>query len=728
MLLPGTQMHVVTFGFICIEFVILFYLFIYRLARPDVKTTSLNIFLIFLLIIYNITGGLLPDPHLPGSFFIQNCIAYATGFITPCYFPYYVYKAFGLEKMKFHAHRGVFYFLIVPYLIFVIVFGISNDLDNAKNILIVPTFYALWVLYSLTKAIQFKYSNNFTSNESKEEIAVLFFSITPWVGLPIIAYFDLSQALEALTTNTGFLMLLALHLKRNIKQIKTEHQRVVDSEQRLKNWNTTLQTEVEKRTKELAKINEQQMNTFINLAHETKTPLTLVNNHMDDYIAHNGTSRELSVVKNSLNKLSADIGNLFDLEKFKKGFAVYNHNQVCDFSKVLNDSIALFAAFASKMGILLRTKTEEAVYIKADPLSVNRIINNLIENAIKFSPENGVVIISLKTENDKVFLSIKDSGPGISQKMQVKVFEPYYQISNQKKNTQGMGLGLSIVKKVVEDIGGGIEIISDPNKSPGTEIIVTLYSHTLLRNETATDIIVQTTVLETDENLETENIIRDVNQKTIMVVEDNKSLLFYLANKLKEYNVCTALNGHEALRKLSNFDVSPDLIISDIMMDKLDGFSLAHILAKNESYLHIPFIFLTAKSTPSDRIKGLKLGAIDFIQKPFSISELLQKIASILANVKNQKKVILNSTLTLLTKPENIKPLQDLNRFDQKCKTYNLTSREKDIAKLICEGLTHRLIGEALFIAERTVAKHAQNIFEKMQVSNKMGLCNKLEY
>src|SRR5688572_13046778 len=104
MLLPGTQMHIVTFIFVCIEIVIFFYLLIYKLARPDDKTASLNIFLILLLIIYNITGGLLPDPQLPGSQFIQLVIAYFTGFITPCYFPFYVYKAFDLEKMKFHAY------------------------------------------------------------------------------------------------------------------------------------------------------------------------------------------------------------------------------------------------------------------------------------------------------------------------------------------------------------------------------------------------------------------------------------------------------------------------------------------------------------------------------------------------------------------------------------------------------------------------------------------------
>lgn len=254
MLVPGTQMHISTFGFVCIEIVILFYLFIHRLARPDDKTSLLNIILIGLLILYNLTGGLLPDPKLPGSFFIQNCIAYATGFITPCYFPYYVYKVFGLEKMRFQAFRGVYFFLILPYLIFVTVFGISGNLETAKNLLILPVTYALWIIYSLVKSIRHKYSNNFTSSESKEEIAVLFLSITPWVGLPVIDFLNLGQALEAFITNIGFLLMLALHLKRNIRQLKIEHQRLIDSELRLQNWNDRLQQEVDKRTRELEKI------------------------------------------------------------------------------------------------------------------------------------------------------------------------------------------------------------------------------------------------------------------------------------------------------------------------------------------------------------------------------------------------------------------------------------------------------------------------------------------
>lgn len=258
MLIPGTQMHLVTFLFICIETVILFYLTIYRLARPDDRSTLLNIILITVLLLYNITGGLFPDSNLAGSYYFQTSLAYATGFMTPCYFPYYVYHAFGLKKMKFHAYRGVFIFLMFPYIVFVLVFVISGKLESAKNLLIIPVLYALWVIITLVGAIRYKYNNDFKTEHAKEEMSVTFLSLTPWVGLPIIDYFNMGQPVEASTTNAGFLLLLGLQLKQHITRLKDEHHRLIKSEENLKNWNEKLKEEVERRTRELEQINMEQ--------------------------------------------------------------------------------------------------------------------------------------------------------------------------------------------------------------------------------------------------------------------------------------------------------------------------------------------------------------------------------------------------------------------------------------------------------------------------------------
>lgn len=181
------------------------------------------------------------------------------------------------------------------------------------------------------------------------------------------------------------------------------------------------------------------------------------------------------------------------------------------------------------------------------------------------------------------------------------------------------------------------------------------------------------------------------------------------------------------MRKIKSLPVIPDLIISDVMMDKVDGFTFAKILTQDPAYNHIPFIFLSAKSTRQDKLEGLKLGAIDFIQKPFSIGELTQKVGSILETVTKQKKALLSSAFNAMGNNEISSSNNSSHKFEQNCQLYKLTSREKDIAKLICEGQKYKTIGETLFISDRTVTKHVQNIFEKVEVSNKIELMNKLE-
>lgn len=725
-------MHIVTFIFVCLEAVILFYLIIYKLARPDDKATILNIILISLLITYNVTGGLLPDPKLPGSFFLQEVIAYATGFITPCYFPYYVYKAFGLEKMKFHAYIGAYLFLILPYLIFVIVFAKSGDLITAQQLLFLPVLYALWIIYSLAKAIKNKYGNDFSSKESKTEVAILFFSVTPWIGLPFINYFNQSQAIEASITNTGFLLLFSLQLNRHIKQTRLEHQRLIDSEQLLLNWNTSLQEEVEKRTRELERLNEEKTDNFINLVHETKTPLTLVNNYLEEYINKYGTVAELDIIKGGINKLTNDITNLFDLERFTKGIAIYNHNQIIDFSELLNSSFILFKYSCQKQRLQCSINIEDNIYIKADPNAINRIVNNLIENAIKFSNTNGKIEISLRTLDNKAIFSVRDNGSGILPQLQKKIFKPYYQISRKKSGIQGMGLGLPIVKKVIESLNGHIRVQSNPAEMPGTIITITLDRYNLKEGDVkAKSVSKMQPLIHTFENFDTDDTPYLPEKQSIMIIEDNKAMLHFLLKKLSlKYNIFCSINGSEALKKLDALPAAPDLILSDIMMDKMDGFVFAKIISEQSAYSHIPIIFLSAKSDPTDKLKGLRLGAIDFIQKPFSFEVLYQKIETVLNNIAKQRKAILGLSLsklqTLSSLENNLSNTGFHVSLDEKCQLYQLTVREREITKLILQGIRYKTIAKTLFISEKTVSKHIQNIFEKVGVTNKVELINKL--
>jgi DNA-binding NarL/FixJ family response regulator len=295
-----------------------------------------------------------------------------------------------------------------------------------------------------------------------------------------------------------------------------------------------------------------------------------------------------------------------------------------------------------------------------------------------------------------------------------------------------MGLGLPIVKKVVDGLAGEIVVESNPSLVSGTKVLIILTKHDLK----AEDIPIQSSKEASSPNYQfADYAIEDSDyfpeRRSIMLVEDNKAMLHFLCTKFRgKYNVYYALNGADALKKLHELPVIPDLILSDIMMDKMDGFAFAQVISEQANYNHIPIIFLTAKSTPTDRLKGLKLGAIDFISKPFPFEELNQKIETILLNISKQQTAILNSSIL------NLKTLKNLNnenqtvtydsKFEQNIRLLNLTNREIEIAKLIVKGKTYREIATELFISEKTVTKHIQNMFEKANVSNKVGFINKL--
>ena len=353
----------------------------------------------------------------------------------------------------------------------------------------------------------------------------------------------------------------------------------------------------------------------------------------------------------------------------------------------------------------------------------------MIENAIKFSPENSIIHITLKNVLNSVEFSVKDEGTGISQELHDKIFEPYYQIGHKKDNRQGLGLGLSIVKKVVDDLKGSINIISYPTKVKGTEILIKLKQHIANKNAPLIAGVLLKPSISISKEFDIKDAYFNVEKETILIVEDNISLLDYLAKKLrKKYNCYVAVNGNAAIKKLKEMQTLPDLIITDIMMDKMDGYEFAKFISANKSYLHIPFIFITAKNALTDKLQGLQLGAIDYVFKPFYFSELIQKIDSLLLFIKKQNKAVFNKAFSTLNL-NNQFPINESStkNFEQNCDLYNFTKREKEIATLICQGQKYKDIGQRLYIAERTVTKHAQNMFDKTQVSNKIEFINKLE-
>ncbi len=495
--------------------------------------------------------------------------------------------------------------------------------------------------------------------------------------------------------------------------------------------NMAVQREKEMQRKILAEREEagrQKTTFFINLAHEIKTPLTLIKNYLEKYIAKKGMDEDIRIVKQNLDKMIRDIVNYMDAEKLSKEQVFYDHDQTICLSDILRNKIVLFENLAGDKRITIESRLEADVYLKADPYAIDRVINNLIDNAIKYTNPGGKIEITLSVSGGSVQITVSDSGIGMTEEQQKYIFKAFHQLSHAKRNIQGIGMGLYIVKKIVDSLNGKLVVESCPDR--GTCFSVLLPEHIVTEKDYILKNIHVSQPIRRGysvQELKEENI--EPGRQNVLLVDDNVELLVFLHSSLKQkYNVFFAVNGRQALEKMKGIPV-PDLIISDIMMDELDGHQFLKSLSVNDAYKHIPFIFLTVKNTINDKLKGLIEGAVDYIYKPFLIDEVMVKAENILKNTK----ILKDRNITqignkleqfLRTNLERDAQTAAYSRFDDICKKYNITCREKQVAALLGRGFLNKEICHELGISLSTVDFHIHNIYKKLNVQNKVELLN----
>jgi len=220
----GTQVELITAIFIGLEIL----MFLFQLASyfywPGDKNRGWYLLLLFLMLLYNITGGLFPDVQIPIAVSVQEMIAYGTGFLMASYFPFYFYKAFELKALRWHALFGVPLFLALPYLVFfVVVYAINGKLDVDIRIgMIVPFCYALVLLWAMFRAIRHKYRESRNRKEYAEEIA-MHCAVTPWAALAFFGLVEANQTIEVLCTNTGIVIISILFITKSVKNAQDEY-------------------------------------------------------------------------------------------------------------------------------------------------------------------------------------------------------------------------------------------------------------------------------------------------------------------------------------------------------------------------------------------------------------------------------------------------------------------------------------------------------------------------
>lgn len=217
----NSEMYVLTFIICLLEFGMCCYQLVYYLFKPEDKRRLWYLILLVLLIVYNVAGGLFPDPRYPISLVLQNIIAYGSGFLMAAYFPFYFYKAFNLKRLQFHAYYGVTVFLLMPYVVFFLVlYPITGNLEMATSYgMLVPGIYSIILLYAMLRAIRFRIKERSMSFHpySKTEMFWVYAAVSPWACMTVFSYLQVGQQIEVLVTNLGFLIVTVLFIVKIIK-------------------------------------------------------------------------------------------------------------------------------------------------------------------------------------------------------------------------------------------------------------------------------------------------------------------------------------------------------------------------------------------------------------------------------------------------------------------------------------------------------------------------------
>jgi len=419
---------------------------------------------------------------------------------------------------------------------------------------------------------------------------------------------------------------------------------------------------------------------FASISHEFRTPLTLILSPVEEALKKPSITEEeeqpLLLMKRNANRLLELVNQLLDLSKLEAGkmkLLVKEHS-IVQFLKVISASFDSWALY--KQVRFIKNIQVTPLPICFDQDTLEKIITNLLSNAFKFTPAKGTVTltISTKEKDGKTTLSIilADTGKGIPQDEQEHIFTPFYQIKQTSDGHQeGTGLGLSLVMELVKLYGGTLTLNSKLNE--GTTFIVALpASKEQFLPEQLEDFIdnaehnpssVTKLYLADQEDQEHELPVDD--KDTILIVEDNADLRNFLASILEpEFNILTARNGDEGV--LLALSGVPNLVLSDLMMPKMDGIQLTKKIKTDERTSHIPVILLTAKNELESRLAGLKTGADDYLTKPFSNEELKVKIMNM---ISQRKKLAEKFNLKILVLPTTSEEQSLDEKFLHKART-----------------------------------------------------------
>ncbi len=416
----------------------------------------------------------------------------------------------------------------------------------------------------------------------------------------------------------------------------------------------------------LLELDKQKTEFFQNISHEFRTPLTLMLGPLESSVAaKQGLTYEQSAIalRNS-RRLLRLVNQLLDLQRLDAG-KMQPSFRPCDLVEFVSQIVESFRPYCEKKGLQLMTHLKPCPQVYLDTEKFDKVLYNLLSNAMKFTPDGGTIHILVQPSGDNCLVQIKDTGIGIAPLQIPQLFERFRQAEgSENRSYEGSGLGLALVKELVEMHSGKIEVESVYGE--GSSFSIQLHTGTThlppdqvlevaveLNLHRATVELADLELLEVNTD-EPENTIllnpdpqQAETQHSILVVDDNSDLRAYVSEILRihGYHVNTARNGAEGFRLA--VETVPSLIVTDLMMPLVSGLEMIKMIRNEDKLKGTPIVLLTAKVDEETRIEGTERGADAYLAKPFNDRELLAEVRNLLALKENERRVLeLNTYLT----------------------------------------------------------------------------------
>lgn len=403
----------------------------------------------------------------------------------------------------------------------------------------------------------------------------------------------------------------------------------------------------EQREKHEIEMNEAKLQYFFNLAHEIRMPMSLIISPLSKLIATDYDQErqaQYGMMANNAKRITLLINQIMDIRKIEKGklklvFRETDINQyLTPIAEVMNQTARLKGINFS----FVPAEGNPAVWI--DVQQFDKIVMNIIQNAIKYTPAGGHVTLFAAATGDRLKLSVVDNGIGIDEDKLETIFDRFYQASNDSSSF-GFGIGLNLVKSLVSMHHGTVKAFNNDNGAGSCfEVEVPLGKEHLSEEEITTDVTVKDpsqytlSLYETYTEPVSGQSKNSRTRNTVAVVEDNAEVRQYLEEELSsEYNVNAYEDGQAALDGI--LKSRPDIIVSDVIMPRMDGFQLCAKIKKNITTNAIPVILLTGKNDETDHIIGLEAGADAYVTKPFNIVLLKKNIEQLLNNLDRLRNI-----------------------------------------------------------------------------------------